>query len=195
MKKKIFLILLSLICLNLNAQKKKKTSPKVAKVNVVAKIDNVSVEIFKNNLNLYILNGKIKDSLNIKSVDTNLPTDFNLKSFIAKGTKLYLLSYVEKSFIQSPNKTENITVINSEIYDISSKVKIYSNIQKSTKISEKVFLDKLKNASETQEKLRNEGYTFELLSDGDISLTSKSKSSKLTYDVVSKQFLESKKKK
>ncbi len=195
MKKLILLILISFFSINSNAQKKKKATTKISKTNVLAKTDNVSVEIFKNNFNLYIVNGKVKDSINIKSVEAMPPTDCTLKAFTTKGIKMYLLTYNEKSLVQNPNKTEDIIATNSEIFDVSTKTKVYSNIKKTTKITEKVFLDRLKNASETQEKMRNEGYTFTLLPDGDISLSSKTKSSKLSYDLASKQFIESKKKK
>ncbi len=194
MKKTFLLILLSVFCLNLSAQKKKKVNAKITKTNVLAKSENITVEIVKNNFNIYILNGKIKDSVTVKTIGATNPVDCKLKSFSTKGNKFYLLTYVEKSLVQNPNKTEDITITSSEIFDILAKTKIYSNIQKSTKITEKVFLDKLKNASETQEKMRNEGYSFTLLQDGDISLNSKSKSSKLTYDVVTKQYSEPKKK-
>ncbi len=194
MKKIFLLILLSVFCLNLNAQKKIKAIAKISKSNVLAKSENVTAEIIKNNFNIYILNGKVKDSITIKTIGANNPIDCKLKSFSTKGNKFYLLTYIEKSMVQNPNKTEDITITNSEIFDIVSKIKIYGNIQKSAKITEKVFLDKLKNASETQEKMRNEGYNFTLLPDGDISLNSKSKSSKLSYDVATKQYLESKKK-
>ena len=193
MKKTFLLILLSVFCLNLNAQKKKKVTSKISKTNVLAKSENVSVEINKNNFNIYMVNGKVKDSINIKTIGTTNPMDCKLKLFSTKGNKFYLLTYIEKSIVQNPNKTEDITVTYSEVFDIVTKTKVYVNIQKSTKITEKVFLDKLKNASETLEKIRNEGYNFTLLPDGDISLSSKSKSSKLSYDIVSKQYLEPKK--
>ncbi len=195
MKKLFLLILISFLSICSNAQKKKKSTPKVSKTNVLAKLDNLTAEIIKNNFNIYIINGKLKDSINIKTVGTIPPTDCVLKSFTSKGIKMYLLTYNEKSLVQNPNKTEDITATNSEILDVSTKTKVFSNIQKTTKITEKVFLDKLKNASETQEKMRNEGYTFALLPDGDISLNSKTKSSKLSYDLASKQFIETKKKK
>lgn len=194
MKKTFLLILLSVFCLNINAQKKKKSIAKITKNNVLAKSENVTVEIVKNNFNIYVLNGKIKDSITIKTIGASNPVDCKLKSFSTKGNKFFLLTYNEKSIVQNPNKTEDITITNSDIFDILTKTKIYSNIQKSTKITEKVFLDKLKNASETQEKIRNEGYNFTLLPDGDISLNSKTKSSKLSYDVATKQYSEPKNK-
>ncbi len=194
MKKLFLLILISFFCINANAQKKKKSNIKITKTNVLAKTDNISVEINNNNLNLYINNGKLKDSINIKSL-TITPTECKIKAFTTKNNTFYLLTYLEKSMIQNPNKSEDITVTNSEIYDIVSKTKVYGNIQKTTKITEKIFLDRLKNASETQEKMRNEGYIFALMTDGDISLSSKTKSSKLTYDLTTKQFIENKKKK
>ena len=161
----------------------------------MAKADNVSVEIIKNNFNIYILNGKIKDSINIKTVGAAVPTDCKLVSFSAKNNKLYLLTYNEKTTIQSTNKTEEITATNTEIFDVVNKTKVFSNIQKSTKITEKVFLDRLKNASETQEKMRNEGFVTTLLPDGDLSLKTKTQENRMTYDAASKKYIDSKKKK
>ncbi len=195
MKKNLIIILFIAFALNVNAQKKKSSNPKSIKSNnVLAKLDNITVEINKNNLNLYVINGKINDSINVKKLNTT-PTDVKLKSFSTKGNTLYLLTYSEKTLVQNPNKTEDILTTNSDVLDLISKSIIYSNVQKTTKITEKVYLDRLKNASETQEKIRNEGFLFSLLPDGDISLNSKSKSNKLTYDSATKQYIDFKKKK
>ena len=188
-------MLISVFCINANAQKKKKSVIKVSKTNVLAKADNVSVEIVKNIFNIYVLNGKIKDSINIKTIGAAAPTDCKLVSFSAKNNKLYLLTYNEKTIVQSTNKTEEITATNAEIFDIVSKTKVFSNVQKSTKITEKVFLDRLKNASETQERMRNEGFVVTLLPDGDLSLKTKTQENKMSYDVTSKKYIDSKKKK
>jgi hypothetical protein len=194
--KKIFqLILISLFCINLHAQKKNKSVAKNIKTNVLAKVDNVTIEIVKNNFNLYVLNGKIKDSINIKTIANVAPTECKLTSFSSKGNKLYMLTYNEISTTQTTNKTELLTATNCEIFDIGSKSKVFSNVQKSTKITEKVFLDRLKNASETQEKMRNEGFVVSLLPDGDLSLKTKTQENKMTYDIISKKYVDFKKKK
>ena len=195
MKKILLLLLISFTCLNAIAQKKGKSNSKVSKTNVLAKSDNVTVEIVKNNFNLYVSNGKIKDSINIKTVGTTVPTDCKLTAFTSKNNKLYLLTYNEKTIIQSVNKTEEITAANAEIFDIVSKSKVFSNVQKATKITEKVFLDRLKNASETQERMRNEGFVVTLLPDGDLLLKTKTQENKMTYDAVTKKYIDVKKKK
>ena len=194
--KKIFLItLLSVFCLSANAQKKKKSIGKVAKTSALAKADNVTIEINKNNFNVYILNGKVKDSILIKPLSGTAPADCKLVAFTSKATKLYCLTYSEKSQVLSTNKTEDITNTNTEIFDITSKTKVFSNVQKSTKITEKVFLDRLKNASETQEKMRNEGFIVTILPNGDLSLKTKTQENKMTFDVVAKKYIDIKKKK
>ena len=192
MKNLFIVILFSSFSITAIAQKKKNTiaSPKA---NVLAKVKNVTLENIKTELWLYSKNQKNKDSISVKPIGNSTFTDYTLKSFSSKNNTLYLLTYKEKSLVQSTNKTEDILSTYSEIYDFASKTKVFENIQKSTKITEKVFLDRLKNASETQEKIRNEGYTFSLLPNGDVSLTSKSKSAKLSFDAVSKKYSETKK--
>ena len=192
MKNLFIIILFSSFSITAVAQKKKKTNAPT-KVNVLAKAENVTLENKKSELWLYNINQKIKDSINVKLIGNSTFTDYTLKSFSSKNNTLYLLTYKEKSLVQSTNKTEDILSTYSEIYDFVSHAKVFENIQKSTKITEKVFLDRLKNASETQEKMRNEGYTFSLLPNGDVSLTSKSKSAKLSFDAVSKKYSETKK--
>ena len=125
--KKIFLItILAVFCLSANAQKKKKSAGKVAKTAALAKADNVTIEINKNNFNVYILNGKVKDSILIKPLNGTAPADCKLVAFTSKATKLYCLTYSEKAQVLSTNKTEDITNTNTEIFDITSKTKVFS---------------------------------------------------------------------
>ena len=51
-----------------------------------------------------------------------------------------------------------------------------------------MFLDKLKQASETQQKIRREGFEFKLNPDGTIWLKNKTQESKLVYDTSKKEF-------
>jgi len=57
--------------------------------------------------------------------------------------------------------------------EVTTKKVVFSNTDTTTHTSEKVFLDKGKNASETQEKLRREGMHFVLNPDGSILLKNK----------------------
>lgn len=195
MKNLFLIILIPIFISNSFAQKNKKTNTKTSeKINIVAKADNLTAEIIKNNFYLFANNGKSKDTLSKKTFE-NLPTETKILSFKSKGNKLYFLTWNEKTLIQSATKTEDKTFTNSEIFDISSKTKVFTNIQIATKIKEQVFLDRLKNASETQERLRNEGFVVTLLPDGDLSLKTKTQENKMTYDATQKKYIDLKKKK
>ena len=54
-----------------------------------------------------------------------------------------------------------------------------------TKIKEIQYLDKLKNASQTVEKFRNEGFAFSLTKVGDVKLKNKTQENTLSYNVSS----------
>jgi hypothetical protein len=193
MKKTILLVLFSFLCMTTYSQKKKKSlkSKTVSSSSALAKADNVTAELIKDKFYLFKNVSKTqKDTISTKIVDPkSIPTDCKLESFVTKTKKLYYLSWIEKTSNTSTNKTEEIIQTNSQIFDVDSKVKLYDNIQKSTKISEKVFLDRLKNASETQEKMRNEGYIFTKTKDGDILLNSKTKEIKMTFDLAKNQYI------
>lgn len=195
MKKLLILALVTLLCTNSFSQKKKSTSKKAFASSVLAKADNLTAEIVKNNFYLFVNNGKKKDTITIKSIDKIIPTDCKITSFSAKATPLYLLTWTEKSNTNTPTKTEDITQNYSEIYEITSKTKAFANIQTSSKIKEQVFLDKLKNASETQERMHNEGFTFTLTKEGDVVLSTKKQENKMTFDVATKKYIDAKKKK
>lgn len=194
MKKLLLLVLITLSISSSFAQKKKKTVAKALSANILSKIDNLTVEFSKNNLLLFANSGKLKDTISIKSTEYPI-SDCKISSFTAKGNKLYLMTWNEKATTQTATKTEEKTFANSEIYDVASKTKVFANIQTATKIKEQVFLDRLKNASETQERMRNEGFVVTLLPDGELSLKTKTQENKMTYDVAAKKYVDVKKKK
>ncbi len=193
MKKIVLLIFITFLCLSSYSQKKKKSSKAKATSSstALAKADNISAEFIKDKFYLFNTISKTKkDTISIKIIDTkSVLSDCKLESFITKTKKLYYLSWLEKTTTVSTNKTEEITQINSQIFDIDSKTKMLDNIQKSTKITEKVFLDRLKNASETQERMRNEGSIFTKTKDGDVLLNSKTKETKMTFDLAKNQYV------
>ena len=193
MKKVFCLFIVCFIVVNSFAQKKKSVANKSAS-NILAKSDNVSAENINNTFYVFANNGKLKDTLSKKNI-TNTPTDCKISSFTAKGNKLYTLTWIEKTTTQSTNKSEEKTLNNTEIFDVKLKAKVFSNIQTATKTTEKVFLDRLKNASETQERMRNEGFVVSILPTGDLSLKTKTQENKMTYDIVAKKFIDIKGKK
>ena len=192
MKKIVFLVIIAL-SVNVNfAQKKKATTQKTSST----KVDNLTAEIKEKTFQLSISEkGKPADAIIVKEINNNIkPTDIKLSSFNASGTKLYLLQWTEKTNTKTDLKTEDITTVYSVIYEITNKKQVFSNIEKTNNIVEKVFLDKNKNASETQEKVRREGFVFTLNADGSITQKNKTQENKGVYDATKMTFVDAKKK-
>lgn len=189
MKKIVLLVFVSLFCTSVYSQKKKKVIPKKTTSVVLAKADNLSAEIVKESFYMFINNGAKKDTIVLKTIDVkNVPTDCKITPFKAKAISLHLITWVEKTTTKTDLKTEDIVNVHSEIYDVTTKTQVFANTQTTTNITEKVFLDKLKNASETQQKIRREGLEFKLNPDGTVALKSKKQENKLTYNPAEKKY-------
>lgn len=201
MKKIIFIVLVALISNVSFSQKKKTVAKKPAATatskGVFAKADNLVAEVKSGTFQLTINeNGKPKDAITIKNVDAKFaPTNTKLTAFKANGVALYLLTYTENNILKTDLKTEDMTTVTSIIYEIPTKKQIFSNTQMTNHIVEKVFLDKLKNASETQERMRREGFEFTLNPDGSITQKNKTQENKWIYDVAKMEYVDAKKKK
>ena len=199
MKQLLILLAIALSTTTGFAQKKKAPvkSTKTATTSSTAKVDNLTAEIKGKTFQLTIAEkGKAADAITVKELVGDVkPVDIKLSGFTANGTKLYLLQWTEKSNIKTDLKTEDITMIYSVIYEIPNKKQVFSNYQKTTNIVEKVFLDRNKTASETQEKVRREGFEFVLNPDGSVTQKSKNQENKWTYDVAKQEFVDAKKKK
>jgi len=191
MKKTILLITLAL-CTSIGySQKKKAGSNGKTGTEVLTKTDNLSAEIVKNEFHLYVDEGGKKEVLFTRPIDTKKKlSECKITSFKAKETPLYYISWTEKGTTKTDLKTEDATSVVSEIWEVPTKTQVIANTQTTTHIVEKVFLDKLKNASETQEKNRREGSEFTLLPNGDIVLKNKSQESKQTFDTATKKYIE-----
>lgn len=179
--KNIFLFLcVGLLTFNGFSQKKATTKKSTSTASVFPKLDNLQVEVKGGKFQVAISEkGKANDALVVKEVTTGFaPNECKLSSFTANGVKLYLLNWTELSQTKSANKTEDKTTIYSVIYEITSKKQVYSNYQLTNHITEKVFLGGT-GASETQEKMRREGFEFTLNPDG--SVTQKNKTQQLTF--------------
>jgi hypothetical protein len=188
MKKIILLVAFSLVITTSFAQKKRTVKSSTS----LAKEDNIVAEIKTGNFQLTI-DGK--DTIVVKLVGAKFtPLDVKLTSFTANGIKLYLLVWTEKTQTKTDVKTEDITTIYSAIYEIASKKMVFYNTQLSNHIVEKVFLDRNKTASETQEKMRREGFEFTLNSDGSITQKNKTQENKLVYDSVKMEYIDIRKK-
>ncbi|WP_374548930.1 hypothetical protein [Flavobacterium sp.] len=195
--KKLFILFAVALTITTSFAQKKKTPAKSSKTASVAKVDNLTAEIKGKTFQLTISDkGKAADAIVVKELTNDVkPIEMKLSSFMANGTKLYLLQWTEKSNTKTDLKTEDITMIYSVIYEIATKKQVFSNYQKTTNIVEKVFLDRNKTASETQEKVRKEGFEFVLNPDGSVTQKSKNQENKWLYDAAKQEFVEAKKKK
>ena len=164
---------------------KKKASKSTAS-SALAKVDNLTLELIKNNLYLFINNKAKKDTILLKTYAVKgTPTDCKITPFTVKGTTLHLVSWTETTLTESKEKTENKVELYSEIWNVVTKTKPLANIQTTTNIKEIQWLDKLKNASQTVEKKRNEGFAFTLTPTGDVKLKNKTQENTLSYNPTS----------
>jgi hypothetical protein len=185
MKKSILLLTILFTLTSTFGQKKK--ASKSADSSALVKFNNLSVALIQNNLYLFIENkGAKKDTITLKKYDIKgNPTDCKITAFTTKGTTLHLISWAETTVIESKEKTENKTMQYNEIWNIKTKAKAFSNLQTTTKFKEIQYLDKLKNASQTVDKIRNEGLAFTLTKEGDVNLKNKTQENNLSYNVSS----------
>lgn len=188
MKKIPVLLFALLIAATAAAQKKKATANSGAAP--LAQLNNLSMIISKQNLYLIIDNKKAgKDSILLKKYEVKgNPAEAKISAFTAKGTPLHLLSWSESSVAESKEKTENKISQYSEIWNLQTRAKAFSNLQITTKIKEIQYLDKLKNASQTVEKIRNEGLAFTLTKEGEVLLKNKTQENRLVYNASSNVF-------
>lgn len=189
--KKIALLLLLLFCGTMYSQKKKKLSKaKVVTSNIIVKTQNLTAELIKGNFYVFRLDKTAKkDTLLLKTFsNTTIPTDCTIKKFTAKTLPLYCITWTENTTSDSGLKKEVIVSKNAQIWNPATKMQLFANTQTATNIKEQVFLDKNKTASETQERNRNEGFTFTLLPEGDFTLKNKSYETKYSLNVATMKF-------
>lgn len=201
--KKITMMLSLLLVSGIGFAQKKKTAKPAVKPgkNVLATADGLTAELQKgkNNYAFYVLaaskeaKGK-KDTLKLKEFENattanNLPVDAVIKPFTAKGVKLHEISWTEKSYTEVPDKKEDATRTVTQIWNVDTRTQLHSNTQTQTKITEILWLDKGKNASQTSEKLRNEGFALTVGPDGDLTLKNKTQENKMSYDAAANQYV------
>lgn len=187
--KKIVFVLFFIFTQVTFSQKKKSTSSK----SVLGKVENVSAEIISDKkqkkLVLFVTNGTTKDTLEVKKILTTFePLNFSLSSFTTNGVKLYIVHWEENNKIDTKLKKEDQNITENQIWNVDKKEILIGNTQKKSHIVETVFLDKNKNASETQEKNRNEGFEFALLSNGDFTLKNKSQLDTYVYNASAMRY-------
>ena len=197
MKRILFLALLVLVGSQSYSQKKKKAATKAPAPTAacISKIDNLTAEIKSGNFQITIAGkGKTSDAIIVKSKDVGTaPTDCKLSSFTASAVKLYLLQWTEKTQIKTGQKTEDKTIIYSVVYEIQSKKQVFSNSQITNHITEIVSLGGTA-ATETQERIRREGFEFILNGDGSITQKNKTQESKWVYKPDTMEFVDARKK-
>ena len=185
MKNSILLLTILFTLTSTFGQKKK--ASKFADSSALVKLNNLSVALIQNNLYLFIENkGAKKDTILLRKYDAKgNPTECKITAFKTKGTPLHLISWSEKSATETKEKTENKTMQYNEIWNIKAKTRAFSNLQFTTKIKEIQYLDKSKNASQTVDKIRNEGLAFTLTKEGDVYLKNKTQENTLSYNASS----------
>ncbi len=196
MKKIIVLALILLASSQSFSQKKKAVAKKPVTAACISKLDNLTAEVKSGKFQITIAGkGKTSDAIIVKSSDAGgAPSDCKLSSFTASGTKLYLLQWAEKSLIKTGNKTEDKTTIYSTVYEITSKKQVFSNTQITNHITEIVSLGGTA-ATETQERMRREGFEFIVNADGSITQKNKTQENKWVYKADTMEFVDAKKKK
>lgn len=192
MKKLILLISLLFISTLSIAQKgKSKSAPKSV---ILAKVDNLSVEVITINKEkkvvLFVKNSTI-DTLEVKKIVPNNfnPENFAIKSFTTNGKKFYHLSWKESINSVTKFKTETGFVNEDQIWNIETKTMLLGNIHKTLNIKEKVFLDANKTASHDVEKNRKEGFDFVLNADGSFNLSTKTQNSVYVYNTEANKYV------
>lgn len=189
MKKIILFVCIALLSVNGYSQKKKSGAKKAATTAAFPKVDNLQVEVKNGNFQVAITEkGKTNDAMVVKAVDAGFtPKDCKLTSFMASGVKLYLLTWTELGTTKSAALTEDKTTIYSVIYELTSKKQVYSNYQLTNHMTQKVSLGGTA-ATETQEKVRREGFEFVLNPDGSVTQKGKNQQTTFVYDKDKMEF-------
>lgn len=184
MKKILFVVFVSLLALNVQAQKNK----------LLGKSENLTAEIVSNGKGKKLI-VNVKGSsgieiLDVKSVeDDNLkPTDFVIKYITANGVKLCYLTWKEKITTETKMKKEVADIIESQIWNTETKTLLVGNTQKSIYIKETKYLDDRKTATHEVEKNKKQGYEFVLNKDGSIILKTSKQNNHYAYNKESGRY-------
>jgi hypothetical protein len=195
MKKTALFLVLLLVCQMNFAQKRKASKKgKTPNVTALAKNENATVELISGAFFVSI-NSTLpkKDTIGLQVFnDKRVPIDTKIQNFTTKGVNLCLVSWTDKYKREAPLTKENITETKNVILDLTNKKKIFSNSSSINLITQIHFLDAKQTVSETIEKKRSEGMVFTLLPNGDISLKSKSREDKYTFDTNKQKYVDSK---
>jgi hypothetical protein len=114
--------------------------------------------------------------------NNNIPTTCTITPVVVKGTPLYCITWSDNNINEVTEKKEDRTKVYSEIWNPVTKTQVLANVQTTTKITEILWLDKGKNASQTSEKLRREGFEFSMNKEGDVVLKKNKQENKMVYN-------------
>lgn len=187
MKKIALLLMVLSVGLTYGQKKKKSTASKAkAPAGVLAKAGDASV-LFnkKNDLVLAIA----KDTMILsKSKSDFAPSNVKVAPVKVKTNTFYCVTWNETQKKDSKDKKETAAVTENQLWNPATKTLLIGNTQKAVEVQEIEYLDKLKTASQTVYKKRNEGYQFTLLGNGDFTLSNKTSSTKYAYNDKSSRY-------
>lgn len=189
MKKIALLLLLLSVSFSYGQKKKRSSSSKVkakAPSGVLAKTADASV-LFnkKNDLVLVVL----KDTMVLTKSKSNFtPTNVKVAPVKVKTNTFYCVTWNETVKTDTKAKKETAAVTENQLWNPATKTLLVGNTQKAVEVQEVEYLDKLKTASQTVYKKRNEGYQFTLLGNGDFTLSNKTSSTKYAYNEKSSRY-------
>lgn len=189
MKKIALLLLVLSVSFSYGQKKKRSSSSKVkakAPSGVLAKTGDASV-LFnkKNDLVLAVA----KDTMVLtKSKSDFAPTNVKVAPVKVKTNTFYCVTWNETVKTDTKAKKETAAVTENQLWNPATKTLLIGNTQKAVEVQEIEYLDKLKTASQTVYKKRNEGYQFTLLGNGDFTLSNKTSSTKYAYNDKSSRY-------
>ena len=191
----LFAVAFLLACSISTAQNSKKSKSKskakttASTTKSLAKSDNLTADYSKSDLYLTVT-GTAKDTISLRRNGLSEPSEVAIKPISCSGSKLYCVTWVEKKKQgYAKTKLEDITQKHTMIVDVDSKTKVLANIESANHITEKVYLTADKYVSETQEKVRREGFECAMQPDGTVVLKNKSTQTKLVYEPGSRKFV------
>lgn len=187
-----FCFLLLLVSTTALSQKKKPVSKTKTETKVVsAKFENCVAELQKNQLFFFQNNASGKrDTIAIKTFDDKLkPENLSITAFTAGKSKLYVISWDEITSTNSDIKKEVNNTKQTVVIDMVLKKIVHKNYNTVINITETIYLDASKLASETREKIQRAGQEFIVNPDGTITLKNKAKQTSYKYDANARTFI------
>lgn len=186
MKKLTILLLILSVSFSYGQRKKKKTTTSNTSTTVLTKSGNASV-VFNKKKDLYLV--VLKDSMLLCKNRTDFnPNNVKITPVKVKTNTFYCVTWNETQKTDAKLKKEVAAVTESQIWNPTTKTLLIGNTQKAVDVTEIEFLDRLKTASQTVYKKRNEGYMFTLLGNGDFTLSNKTSTMKYTYNEKSSKY-------